>query len=195
MTDKLKETIKEELAKLPKENQEAINSLDWATITEEIGKKNLLSEDEINNLQLETFLVLVGLEDPQLYSSNIEDEVGTSKDEAEKIAIEIIDKVFTPINDILVENIKKSGKINNSNPEQTLDFILSGGDYSAFVSQNSPLEESPIGGGGESTPSLRATPQEGNKIPLKPKRITDINPAVRLSSESSTARVKSKFTI
>ena len=181
MTDKLKETIKEELAKLPKENQEAINSLDWATITEEIGKKNLLSEDEINNLQLETFLVLVGLEDPQLYSSNIEDEVGTSKDEAEKIAIEIIDKVFTPINDILVENIKKSGKINNSNPEQTLDFILSGGDYSAFMGERET--QTPSGSplaGGEAPRPAKGGVGEGQNIPMKPRRITDI---------------KSKFTI
>jgi NAD kinase len=132
MTDKLKNIIKEELEKLPKENQDAINALDWASIVEAIGK-NSLNENGINNLQVETLLVLIGLEDPNFFVNKIENEVGTTTDEAEKIAEEIVQKIFTPISDILVENIKKSDKVKRAKSEQNLDFILSGGDYSAFV--------------------------------------------------------------
>lgn len=135
MTDKLKQTIQEETMKLPKEAQEAINSLDWVKMAEEIGKKFLLSESEINDFQVETLLVLVGIEDGNYYAQNIENNVGTSKDEAEKIAEEALQKIFTPINDILIENIKKSPKSRNPNWQQSLDFILSGGDYSAFMEQ------------------------------------------------------------
>jgi len=135
MTEKLKNIIKEEMAKLPKENQEAINTFDWVNIAEEIGKKYLLDESEINDLQVETLLILIGLEDPDLYANNIENNVGTSKDEANKIAEEVIQKIFVPINGILIEDIKKSGKSKNPNTEQTLNFILSGGDYSSFLEE------------------------------------------------------------
>ncbi len=133
MKEKLKEIIKERMKFLSEEVQEAINSLDWMKITEEIGKKYLLNENEIQNLQAETLLVLVGLEEGEVYERNIENEVGTSKSEAEKIADEAEEKIFTPIYNILEENIKKSGKTKNAKPEQNLNFILSGGDYLAFV--------------------------------------------------------------
>lgn len=139
MTDQLKQTIKEEIEKLPKEMQDAIGALDWAKTAEEIGKKYLLSEEEINDLQVETLLVLVGIEDGNYYAQNIEDNVGTSKNEAEKMANEALQKIFTPISDKLVENIKKSGKSKKANAEQNLDFILSGGDYSAFLTIPPPL--------------------------------------------------------
>jgi hypothetical protein len=133
MTEKLKQIVDGELMKLPKELQETILAFDWAKITEEIGKKFSLTESEINDLQVETLLILIGLENPDLYEVNIEDNVGTSKSEAKKIAEEAGKKIFGPLNEILVEKIKKSGKVKNSNPEQTLNFILSGGDYSAFI--------------------------------------------------------------
>lgn len=133
MTEKLKQIIKEEVTKLPKEVREAINAFDWAKIAEEIGKKYLLNESEINDFQVETLLVLVGLEDGDSYALNIEDNVGTSKDEAVKIADEALEKIFNPISNMLEENIKKNLQNKKPSPEQTIDFILSGGDYSAFV--------------------------------------------------------------
>jgi hypothetical protein len=181
MTDKLKNIIKEEMAKLPKENQEMIGILDWAKMTEEIGKKFLLNENEINDLQVETFLILIGLEDPDSYANNIENEVGTSKDEAEKMSAEITQKIFIPINEALIENIKKSGKAKNGKPEQNLNFILSGGDYSAFV--NPPLLAKEGAGGGnskEEPPRPSGTPPQKGGEDKIPQKITDI---------------KSKFTI
>jgi hypothetical protein len=132
MTEKLKQIIKEEMVKLPKEAQEAINAFDWEKISEEIGQKYLLNEAEINDFQVETFLVLIGLEYPDSYANNIENEVGTSAEEAEKIADEAEEKIFTPIYNTLEENIKKSSQGKN-HWQQNLDFVLSGGDYSAFL--------------------------------------------------------------
>jgi len=147
MTDKLQQTIKEELAKLPQENQNAINALDWVKITEEIGKKNLLTESEINDLQVETLLIMVDLEDPKAYANNIENNIDTSKEEAEKIAGEVTEKIFIPINNILVEIIKKRIKVKNPNHEQNLNFILSGGDYSSFMEIPPTLDKEGAGGG------------------------------------------------
>ena len=125
--------------KLPKDAQDAINSLDWAKTAEEIGKKYLLDESEINDFQVETLLILIGAEDGNDFAKNVEDNVGTSKDEAEKIAEETIQKIFTPISNLLEENIKKSEKSKNPDLVKTFDFILSGGDYSSFLDR--PSEE------------------------------------------------------
>ena len=141
MTDKLKQIIKEELEKLPKENQEAINTLDWPTIAEEIGKKYLLDEEKINDLQVETLLVLVGITDPQFYPTNIENQVETTKSDAVAMAEEVTQKIFTPINDSLIEKIKQSDKVKNSKAEENLNFILAGGDYSAFLVEDKETEE------------------------------------------------------
>src|SRR6185369_16146103 len=137
MTDKLKQIIQEEVGKLPKDAQDAINSLDWAKTAEEIGKKYLLNESEINDFQVETLLILIGTEDGNDFAKNIEDNVGTSKEEAEKIAEETAHRIFTPISEMMEENIKKSEKSKNPGLVKTFDFILSGGDYSAFVERPS----------------------------------------------------------
>ncbi len=149
MTDKLKKTIEEELAQLPKEGQNAIASVDWVKIAEEIGKKFLLEESEIEDFQLETLLVLIGVVDLEFYTVNIENHVNTTKEKAETLADEAFQKIFTPIRDILEEDIKKNIQNKNPNLEQTLDFILSGGNYFAFLEEKSntaaPDMAKPIG--------------------------------------------------
>ena len=53
MTEQLKQDIQEQLEFLPKESQEAINSFDWAKISEEIGKKYFLIGNDIEQTVLE----------------------------------------------------------------------------------------------------------------------------------------------
>ena len=133
MTEQIKEKIKEFIAVLPKENQEVVGSFGWEKTSEEIGKKHLLVEDEINGLQLEIGLVLTGIVDPILLPLNIENEVGTSKIEAESMANEVLEQIFNPI----VKNLEQKAKIimkdKSIHWRQNLDFILSGGDYTAFI--------------------------------------------------------------
>jgi hypothetical protein len=146
MTEKSKKLIQEEMLNLPKEAQDAINASNWEKLSEEIGKKYLINEDEIYTFQLETACFLLGLVDEDLYQKNIEDGIGTSKAEAEKISDEVFKKIFIPINDLLVRNIKTSDKVKNANAEQNLNFILSGGDYSAFLDNPLLVEEGEGGG-------------------------------------------------
>lgn len=133
MTEKLKQTIKGEMARLPNDAQEAINAFDWVKISEEIGKKYLLTENEITFFQAEIGLTLVGLSDPNYFAQNVENEVGTGRDEARKMADEVFQRILTPIANIAIEKIKKN--LNNKKPDwrQTLHFVLSGGDYFAFA--------------------------------------------------------------
>lgn len=144
MTEKLKQTIEEEIAELPKEGREAIGAVPWIKIAEEIGNTHHLTEEEIEDFQLETLLVLIGAVDYQFYAINIENHVGATKEEATNIAKEALEKIFAPISSLLEENIKKNLGTKNPNWQQNLNFTLSGGNYSAFIIP--PLPARPAGG-------------------------------------------------
>lgn len=133
MTEKLKQVVEREVSKLPKENREVISAFGWENISEEMGKKYLISESAINDFQVETLLVLCGLQDFDAYKRHVEDNVGTSHAEAEKIANEAVEKIFLPISDKIEDTIKS--KIKSAEPawHQNVDFILSGGNYAAFL--------------------------------------------------------------
>ena len=107
MTEKLKQTIKEEIAQLPKEGQDAINALDWVKLAEEIGKEFSLEESEMEDFQLETLLVLIGATDPEFYAINIENHVNTIKETAESMADEVFQKIFAPIKNTLEESLER----------------------------------------------------------------------------------------
>jgi hypothetical protein len=68
--------IQEEMSKLPKANQQAINSFDWQRKCQEIGESRNLLEEEITGLQSEVALVLMGLSDLQTLHRYIDDEIG-----------------------------------------------------------------------------------------------------------------------
>ena len=138
MNEKLKNIIKENLMVLPKETQEVISTFNWIKICEEIGKTHKLLEPEIENLQTETALVLVGLEELSIYALNIENEVEINKGDAENIAKEITEKVFKPIAEQITEKVKNKVKDGKQKWNQNIDFIISGGDYSAFIESRNP---------------------------------------------------------
>ena len=164
MTEKLKQTIEEEVEKLPKEIQEVIKSSDWVNLTEEIGREYLLDEIQLNNFQLETLLVLVNLTDIRFLAINIENQAGVTKGDASAIATETSQKIFTPIYNILSENVKKALKNKKTNWEQNLGFVLSGGDYSAFITPTSP-QSSPERRGGSPFPFQGKAGDEVTSLP------------------------------
>jgi len=133
MKEKIKEELNKHLTLLPKESQEVINSFDWVKITEEIGKKYALQPKDIEILQVNVGVVLVGLDEQEALVENIESDVIIAKKDAEKITEEIIEKIIKPIYEKLCEKIKNNLKSKPVNWQQNVDFILSGGDYTAFI--------------------------------------------------------------
>lgn len=141
MTEKLKQKIKEELSRMPNEIQEAVNSFDWGKISEEIGKKYLLEETGINDLQVEIMLVMTGITNIDNLKTNIESNIGTSKDEAEKIGNELFEKIFGPIGSKITENIKKNLKDKTITWKQNINFVVSGGNYTVFLERENVTEK------------------------------------------------------
>ena len=144
MTEKLKQTIKEEIGQLPEEMKEAINAFDWIGMTEEIGHRHELEEEEIEDFQLETLLVLVGAVDPEFYAINIENHVRLIKEKAESIAKESFQQIFAEIKKIFDANVRKNLKDKSSDWKQSVDFVLSGGDYSVFLENKQNNSENKV---------------------------------------------------
>lgn len=133
MKEELKQITKDELVKLPKEIQEAINSLNWGNMSEEVGKKYQLDDIKINKLQTEILLVLVGAELLDNLKINIINNLEIDVDDAEKMNYELNIRIFTPIANTLEMLTKKKIKTWNPKWEQSVNFIISGGDYSVFL--------------------------------------------------------------
>jgi len=107
MHDAQLERIKGEMAKLPKANQQAINSFDWLKKCQQIGEQHNLSEEEITGLQSEVALVLMGLSDLRTLHRYIDDEIGgTGWQEIEAF---VVDNVLSPISEILEIIVKYDG--------------------------------------------------------------------------------------
>ncbi len=135
MTEALKKTIEEEVAGLPEEMRDAVRSFDWVKTAEAIGTEHEWGEEEISDFQLETLLVLIGAVDAGFYAVNIENHVLKTKEESEKAAGEAFTRIFAPINEKAMENLKKTAKEKNADFATNLDFILSGGDYTVFLKE------------------------------------------------------------
>lgn len=146
MTEELTQIIKRELAKLPEEHRRAIESLSWESITAEVGKIHLLTNEEITALQTEVLIGLIGLTYPATFVTDIEDNVGTTKEEANKIANELGEKIFYPVILGVEEAAKDKIEKSNLNWKDNVSFVLSGGNYSALLKK-------PEGGSGDGPPT------------------------------------------
>jgi hypothetical protein len=133
MTETLKQKFIEEIIKLPKTKQDAINSMDWIEITNEVGKNYLLNESDVEILQVETGLVMIGFVGLEMYALNIENNVGTTTDESKKIAKDIFDKIFLPLTNKMEVSVKNRLETKIPHWNETVNFIISGGDYSNFM--------------------------------------------------------------
>jgi len=173
MNEKLQNLIKENLMSLPKEAQEVINTFNWIGVCEEVGKAHKLLDPEIENLQTETALVLIGLEELRMYPLNIEKEVEITREDAENISKEITEKIFKPIAEQITEKIKSKVKDGGQKWNQNIDFIVSGGDYSAFIDRREPIKTE------ESSDNKNKT----------------VNPVKKMDDFKKVEDLKSKFTI
>jgi len=99
LNETVEQTIKEEMAKLPKPNQQAISAFDWRRKCQEIGERHNLLETEISGLQGEVILVLMGLSDLATLHRHIDGEIGGTG--WQDIEESVVNDVISPIAEIL----------------------------------------------------------------------------------------------
>ena len=133
MTDKLKQIMEEGSKNLPQEVVGVINSFEWEKISEEIGKKYLLDDNEIDTLKTEIVSAMIGIKSQDALVLDIEDNVGTTKNDAIQMTEEINEKIFNPMTEKLESSIKNGLRTRNQKWNQTINFIISGGDYLVFL--------------------------------------------------------------
>jgi len=117
--------IKIERAKdnLPKETKKAIDSVDWRAFILSLREKKGFSFEQLEDLELETELLLCGLVPPEDYPKEIEKRLGISKSQVDLLINEINEGIFHKIREELVKNterqelfIKKEGENNYQLP-------------------------------------------------------------------------------
>ena len=107
MNEAVQESIRGQMSKLPKANQQAINSFDWERKCGEIGNKHNLVDTEITGLQAEVALVLMGLSDLQSLHRYIDDEIGGTG--WQEIEASVVGDVISPIAEILEIIVQHGG--------------------------------------------------------------------------------------
>ncbi len=102
MNEKLRQSFEEQLVYLPEINQQALKSFDWATELLSIGKNYGLHIDQLEDLQIETMLVMVGLVQVKDYPDELITRLAISPSEANRIIEQVNERIFTPIHDYIV---------------------------------------------------------------------------------------------
>jgi hypothetical protein len=113
-------TIEEYFSKLPNSVQECVLSDEWNRRYKEISAKYNLSVEQKSSLHLEVLLVVVGTENIEDFTENIETEVGVSGLLAGQLSEEInerlflwIDKVYTSKNQLTPTSTTPEIMVNN----------------------------------------------------------------------------------
>lgn len=89
--------IMEQWDKLPPNLQQALKSVPWKILVQDVGKENALDAEQIASLEQETMFILYAFENPKDFVSNIVKAVGVTEGVAEEIAQDVADKIFDPI--------------------------------------------------------------------------------------------------
>ena len=97
--------IEEQLETLPPNLRQAIGTVPWKALVQEIGRANMLDVEQIASLEQETMFVIYALDNPDDYVSNIARELDISEDVAYTIAESIGDKIF-----VLISEKSESGE-------------------------------------------------------------------------------------
>ena len=86
--------LKEYLNELPSELKQAIFSVDYQKQLQEIVKRNRLMIDQAGKLEVETTLVMAGMEPMNEYTDNLVKNVGLNRNLATIVAHDVDELIF-----------------------------------------------------------------------------------------------------
>lgn len=96
-TNNFQKTIEEKIKSLPKELLTAMQTSNWGEVLTTICQKNNIIKEK-NKIELEVFMVLVGIADPLDFDKQLKNILSAKKEEEIKnILSEIIEKIFNAI--------------------------------------------------------------------------------------------------
>lgn len=89
--------IQEEIQKLPSYVQESLLTVDWQGSLEKVTERHHLHIDKLEQVRVETILVLIGLIEGSEFIKKIEDILDLSDDDMDVFVEELNNEVFLPM--------------------------------------------------------------------------------------------------
>src|SRR3989344_5379481 len=109
--DELKIKRDEARTQLPAETRQAIDAVDWRKAIMDVRNKEGYDFIQLGELETETELLLSGLSSPEDYPKEIEKRMGISHEAAQKLLIDMNEKVFKRIREELIKITEKKPAI------------------------------------------------------------------------------------
>lgn len=104
--DLLQIKIEKARAELSEESRQAIDAVDWKNIIIGMRVEKGYSFTQLEDLEIETELLLCGLLNPEDYPKELEKRMGIPKPKADELVNEMNEKVFKKIREKLIKNIE-----------------------------------------------------------------------------------------
>lgn len=139
MDDDITKKVQERYTELPADIRQAVESADLDAHIQTIGNKHRLHLDQMEALQDETLLVMLGFNDPSSFVNKLVAGLGLSQTQAEGVATDINNEVFAPIR----ESLKKFHAQPASVPANTAQPVKQPMPQTSSAPQNTPTPSSP----------------------------------------------------
>ena len=218
MDNDTQKIIEDQMKMLPNDVKQAIVSVDYQTKLQEITKRQRLLIDQAGKLEMETTLVMIGLEPLADYVANIERELLLNTIRAREVAMDVSENIFKPIRESLQkmneevlakeENEEPAPKFTNSNEvslnrDQILNEIenpdtISGGDRSMNFATTTAAPTAATSKQAEVAAKAEEVPNEaGSVVEIRPNQEIETVPGqgVRdIAKEIPADIVKTKMT-
>lgn len=104
MESTIQEKINRKIEEMPKEVSSVIKKIPWSEKLTLLGKEYSLTISELDELYIETYLVLVGALNPIEFSESVKEKLALSTDELSKLIEYMNKEIFKPLD----EEIKKA---------------------------------------------------------------------------------------
>jgi hypothetical protein len=119
MDEETQKIIQEQMKKVPEDIMMSIVSVDYQTKLQEIIKRQKLMIDQVGKLEMETTLVMIGLEPLADYVENLQRELEVSIIRAKEIAMDVSENIFKPTRESLQRmNTEMEDEENISGPNK-----------------------------------------------------------------------------
>ena len=139
MSPEIQKIIDEQMTQLPKAVQEIIAKIDLTKEISDLREKHNLMLDQVSSLEIETRLVMIGLEPGEDFVDNIIKNVGLKEDIAIAVAEDINDSIFGKIRKVMMEETEGGGGEENLDKETILNEIENPTPFPQII-QNQTLE-------------------------------------------------------
>jgi hypothetical protein len=116
--DNTQQILKESFERLPQDVKDAILKLDTRAIMGEMAKRHDLHIDQEGSLEMETMLVMFGLERPEDYVKNLKDALQIDQAKAEAIAVDANEKIFHNIRASLIKLHEEEDRLEREEEER-----------------------------------------------------------------------------